>query len=424
MTDSPPKIENAPGLRWRRKAKGFVAEWQARTDLVRRGWAPKSVTLAVVEGDMTAAESSWIADRCNALQSEMLVWGRGGIPEVSQYDGTLGSLVRCYQLDPDSRYRKIRYQTRLNYDVLCKRISREHGSELIREIRPRQIVRWHEAWAESGIPMAHALMGMLRTLLKFGVSILEDDECVRVRMIMHDMRFEVGQARKEQITAEQAAAIRAIAHRMGFPSIALAQAVQFDCTLRQKDVIGEWVPFDDPEVSGILHTLTRSKWVRGITWQEIDDNFILRHKTSKKGKTLVVNLRLAPMVMEELNLVAGLNLVEGLTRSKLPATGPLIIAEGKFGDQQPWAAHRFRRHWREAARAAGIPDEVFNMDSRAGAITEGLDATDGNLNAVKHAATHGNIAMTQRYDRSGAKIVEDVMEKRQAHRNRKRTKDE
>jgi hypothetical protein len=33
---------------------------------------------------------------------------------------------------------------------------------------------------------------------------------------------------------------------MGWHSIALAQAIQFDCALRQKDVIGEWVPESEP----------------------------------------------------------------------------------------------------------------------------------------------------------------------------------
>ncbi|MER2251489.1 hypothetical protein ABS772_16340 [Methylorubrum podarium] len=39
-------------------------------------------------------------------------------------------------------------------------------------------------------------------------------------------------------------ALRAAAHEVGRPSIALAVTLQFDLGLRQKDVIGEW---DRPE---------------------------------------------------------------------------------------------------------------------------------------------------------------------------------
>ena len=56
------------------------------------------------------------------------------------------------------------------------------------------------------------------------------------------------------------------------------------------------------------------KWLRGIRWSEIDDNLILRHVTSKRQKEIEVDLKLAPMVMEELALLG--------ERQK---SGPLIV---------------------------------------------------------------------------------------------------
>jgi hypothetical protein len=55
--------------------------------------------------------------------------------------------------------------------------------------------------------------------------------------------------------------------------------------------------------------------------------------------------------------------------------------------------------WRKVATAAGVPKTVYNMDSRAGAISEATDA-GAELEHVRHAATHSDISMTQRY--SGA----------------------
>ena len=37
---TPPRIEGAPGLVWRERKKMWVAYWQARSDLVKRGYAP------------------------------------------------------------------------------------------------------------------------------------------------------------------------------------------------------------------------------------------------------------------------------------------------------------------------------------------------------------------------------------------------
>jgi hypothetical protein len=81
------------------------------------------------------------------------------------------------------------------------------------------------------------------------------------------------------------------------------QAFQFECTLRQKDVIGEMGAAVRARRVGRHHP--RQKWLRGIVWQEIDENLILRHVTSKKQKMTEVDLKLAPMVMEELQLMAG-----------------------------------------------------------------------------------------------------------------------
>ena len=44
------------------------------------------------------------------------------------------------------------------------------------------------------------------------------------------------------------------------------------------------------------------------------------------------------------------------------------IVKGEYG--LPIRERSYRKWFREIARAAGIPDEVWSMDSRAGAATE------------------------------------------------------
>jgi len=75
MTDErrPPKLEGeAPGLVWRARKKGWAATWQARSDLVARGYVPKSLTLwKGAEPDPIDREH--ITSQCQYQQAEMLM---------------------------------------------------------------------------------------------------------------------------------------------------------------------------------------------------------------------------------------------------------------------------------------------------------------------------------------------------------------
>jgi hypothetical protein len=398
-----PSIENTPGIVWRERKDGWSGVWLARTDLIKRGYLPRSVT--VWSGnDMTEVDKQLISDKCVQLQNEMLVWGRGGVPTVSQYDGTIAGLIRCYQTDEYSTYRKLRYKSRVFYTTLCGILMRDHSDARVADIKGRTILEWYNGWTDAGekIAMGHAMIGMVRTLMTFGKTMLEDEACTKLQSILSDMRFTMAKARTERLTAEQANAIRHKAHEMVMPMIALAQAFQFECMLRQKDVIGEWVPQNEPGLSDTMDD-EGFKWLRGIRWQEIDSNLVLRHVTSKRQKEIQVNLNLAPMVAEELAKLG-----------RLPSSGPIIIDEA---NGLPYRAQQFRTEWRRIAKWAGVPAWIRNMDSRAGAISEATDA-GAQLEHVRHAATHGDISMTQRYSRGAAEKIEEVQKARMAHRNK------
>jgi integrase len=179
--------------------------------------------------------------------------------------------------------------------------------------------------------------------------------------------------------------------------------------LRQRDGIGEWVPETEPGKSEV--TWRGMKWLRGIRWEEVTDDLILEHVTSKRQKKVEIDLKLAPMVMIELQS-AYCELGEPLTRARLPKSGPIIIDE-ETG--YPYLAHTFRRTWRRVARAAGVPDTVKNMHSRHGAISEATDA-GADLEHIRHAATHSDIGMTQRYSHNSADKTARVQQQRVAHR--------
>jgi hypothetical protein len=92
--------------------------------------------------------------------------------------------------------------------------------------------------------------------------------------------------------------------------------------------------------------------------------------------------------------------------------GPVIIDEAS---QRPYAEHAYAREWRVIAQAAGIPDRIWNMDARAGGISEADDA-GANLDSIRSAAGHSQASTTIRYVRGTIGKSREVAQLRQAHR--------
>lgn len=356
---SHPKIENAPGLAWRKRADGRVALWVARQDMVKRGFSPPSKRLwSGVEP--TAQEAEYISAECQRLQNAMRAFNSRSVKSSAVV--TVSDLLDVYQSDVDSPYHDYRPVTRADFDWRISVIKRTVGGAILSEINGRHFKQWYAGWrkpAEEDGPerlrRAHGLITMLRIALKFGKS-LKLPHCRDLKEIISEVRFETAPPRTGRIDADMANAIRAAAHKAGVPSVALAQAIQFELTLRQGDVIGQWVKIHEDGVSAV--TDRGQKWICGLRWDEIA-NGILTHKTSKRGQVLSFNLALYPMIAEELALIPLEQRV-----------GPMIVSEATG---IPWRKRQFAKDWRAIADAAGVPKDVWNMDSRAGGVTEAMD---------------------------------------------------
>lgn len=336
--------------------------------------------------------------------------------------GTVAIVLADYQSDPESTFQNLRYHVRENSrHVLC-RINDRFGHCRLAEIDTREIKGWYKSWTEGGkLASGHALVAKLRTVMTHGYLMLKGPErleCDRIRGLLRAMRFPMSPPREDRLTAEQATAIREAAHdHFGWPSIALSQAFQFELMLRQKDSIGEVVPENEPGDSYVK--FGGKKWLRGILWEEIDENLILRHVTSKRQKAIEADLRLCPMVMFEFAVYADVP-VDDLTRANLPTKGPIVICDVTG---LPWSGNEFRRKWRLVANHAGVPKTVFSMDSRAGGITEAFEA-GADEDQIRQAATHSNVHMTQRYNRrSSLKSRSDVQTARLEARKAKKNDD-
>jgi hypothetical protein len=159
------------------------------------------------------------------------------------------------------------------------------------------------------------ILKILKQIFLFGkLALPETSGCAKVVEIMRDMSeqrtFASGRRqRKEFLTYAQAERHCEASHREGFGSIALAQAFMFDLGMRQKDMIGEWVPRSEPGVTDVFNG--GSKWLMGARWEEIDEQFVWKHRLSKSvtregimdletGKTELFELLEFPLVRREL----------------------------------------------------------------------------------------------------------------------------
>lgn len=132
-------------------------------------------------------------------------------------------------------------------------------------------------------PSVQGDAALLRIVIKFGV-VLDLKECVRLAIILENMEFSAPKARKERVTFEQTQAICERAVAKGWIPIALAQAFEFELTLRQIDVIGRLEKVDGESFGGIVDRGRR--WLDGLVWADLDANGILYKETSKTGRRL------------------------------------------------------------------------------------------------------------------------------------------
>jgi hypothetical protein len=369
-----------------------------------------------------------LAAACRRCQLEMVAWlGGDRGPRRQRNDGTVAALIRAYETDETSRFcvpqeqGGIKWNTRVYYQQLDEQLYRAVGTKLLSHLGRQDFQRWYLAFRDddNGPPMlakAKAIMEQFSRLLLYGVS-AEIEGCERLYKIINGvggkgspkpMPFKGADRRTAQLTLDYVIAFCETAHRRGHHKMALATVLQFETLARQADVIGQWAPapagaVDGPMVSGGY------RWT-GLTWgvHISPSDLTMQKPTSKSAgrKQAMADLKLSAFAMAELMRVPAERRI-----------GPVIVSEVTG---LPYQRNTFRRLWRQIAREAGIPDEVQNRDARAGGITEAYTA-GAVPDHIRSAATHGDMAINQSYDRESMDKATSVQRARLAHRASKRT---
>lgn len=427
----PSKIDGATGLNWRERRGGWVAYWIADARLVARGYPTKTAYLWPPSeqphpGVVTERDQAFIKKECERLQSEMMVWKAGGVASAvpasptdikRMFDGTVRSLSRCYQMDPDSDFQELRYHVLKNYLTSLRAIEDTIGDRVLANLEARWFKQCFREWQTDAdgrkrTGRASSLMSMFRTLIGYGAGLLEDRACQRIWTFLCSpgkgkksaLRFASVKRREVTLTADHVVAVRAMAHKRKRPEVALAEAFKFELALRPKDVLGEWIPQSWPGISDVHDR--DMKWLVGIQWREIDKNLILKHRVSKtlKGRHALADreagelrtwdLKLYPMIMEELQHVLPEQRVGPLIKSA--RTGlPFGPRTSAYGDT-----------WRVIADAAGVPTNIQSRDARAGAITETERVSS--IETGRKVAGHKKIDTTGIYSREVDEVTANV----------------
>ena len=402
---------NAPGLKWRNRRTGPpVPYWFADPKAVKAGYPVRSANLSAYANDY-----SMLVARAKRLQTEMQLWLCGDADRPALFDGTFRALLNLYETDQQSTYKALKVRTRRSYDVYLRKLHNQIGSRRINECDGRDVLRWFLEWRNSNgldrLPRARFALAVLKAAVSWGV-VCRKQGCAEFQVVLNELRFENVASRVQAPTAEQITAVRKAAHENGAPLRALVYAVQFETTLRQEDVTGQWLPLTDKKISGV-HAYGK-KWV-GPKWSDIGNDWIIKTKPSKTenstGVDVTFDLSACPMVMLEFAALAGVS-VNDLRRDLLPTVGPIII---NHRTGLPYRPYPFYKGWRKDYALAGIPKEVWNRDTRAGGITEGTRA-GASKDDRRRLAGHAREETTDIYDREQLVVHRRVMEARSKYR--------
>lgn len=310
----------------------------------------------------------------------MLTWlEKAGQGRPPQYDGTFSSLVRYYEAHPDSPYHELHQNTKRTYSNTMRLLMKHKGSRRVSGVDASDVRRWYKELCEShSVGWAYFNVNVLKSVLSFGAT-KRIRECRLLRVELREAKFRAGKRRGNFMTFEQVNAFRRKAHEMGYGWMGLMVTAQFCFAMRRRDLIGEWLK-GNSAAAGIRYRT--SIWRDGWTFDQIDNRGVFRKLVSKteetSGVVAVHTIADYPELVEELALV-------GERRA-----GPVII-NPRTG--LPPHYYTCRHLFRRIATAAGIPEEVWNMDARAGANTEAYEAgvtKEESMALLTHTQEHTN----------------------------------
>jgi hypothetical protein len=342
---------------------------------------------------------------------------------VSGYNGSVGGAImifRCHSLSP---FNEVAANTQKTYNASLKVIESTVAARAVQKLTLVDLKRGYKEWRKPAISIgedgnevvgpehvdrAHDAVQLWRQVLRFG-SALGFKDCAAAIERLGGARFERGKGRSEEMNYAQAFAFVRKSLELGESDVipadralcmAVGVAAQFEMGLRQRDIIGKWMravlntPHAEYDGAGEM-------WTGAFRWNNIP-GWKFRLKTSKTKAASGFTLTDYPLLFP---------LLERVPHSD--RQGAIVKGEGGLAVRE----RSYRKWFRQIARAAEIPDSVWNMDARAGAATEADDA-GVKTELIQDLLTHNERAMTQHYIRRRERGNREVAQARAEHRQK------
>jgi hypothetical protein len=152
-----------PGLKYRTRADGTrAAIWCAPPGAIRAGFTPRTL-------DMSGCPVDDLPARCERLWAEALAFTGRQVDPLG-YDGRLGSLLRIYELHPDSPLKKLKSTSLHTYSIYLGRLAKAYGARRIDSVTGLDVLRWAKDWRgeEGHVAAASMALAVLKAALSFG----------------------------------------------------------------------------------------------------------------------------------------------------------------------------------------------------------------------------------------------------------------
>jgi hypothetical protein len=143
------------------------------------------------------------------LQAEMLDWSAGRQSGYRPFDGSVRSLVYCYESDPDSPYYDLRPTTQKTYSSICGFVTRV-GDRQIAFLTGDDVKRWYKIAAPKKAAGRNTypyhdqdLQGGVSWGASRGRNLIHPNPCGPLREQLAAVRFRQPPARKTRLTYRQ-----------------------------------------------------------------------------------------------------------------------------------------------------------------------------------------------------------------------------
>lgn len=384
----------APCLAWGGRNSTF-AYWVAPKRYVRAGWAIKRLPLG--RGHKDQPVDLEMAAKCRELTRDMLRWYEDDKPMVDP--GSWHWLIGRYKCDTYSPYRSVKANTRHGYNQSLAQVDAVMGGMMIEQTTYETLMQIKQGKQDKGRSKhhIHTWFSTLRRVARYGV-LINAPGAARVSEMLGNLRIEAPAARSKAATHDQIMAIVRAADAEGRDVFAVGLLMQWWFGLRAVDVRGQYLD---------------GKWADGITWGMFDDDMTGFEKViSKTRKSLPeayhFDVTIVPGLRQRL-----LEIKASLPHQWIQPDRPIAVNRrtGRAFTPSGWT-----QTWADLRAKAGVPKDVWMMDTRAGAITEASSLPGVTTSQLRNAAQHKDAATTGRYIRERSNDLNTVVRLR-ANRN-------